>query len=148
MAPTGKLGANLRQGVADLREILAHTADLKAEIAAGDLQGLYREGTHLVREILVGASPVAARESRIVPLAGADEGERLFRFLRELVFLADAERFLPASVELGEQSAQVAGEPFDPERHRVERQVKALTRHQFELEQQGRGYRCRMVFDL
>lgn len=131
-----------------MREILAHTADLRAEIAAGDLPGLYREGAALVREILVGESPVEETDTRRIELADGEDGERLFRFLRELLYLADTEQFLPASVELLERSAAVKGESFDPRRHRVERQVKALTRHQFALERDAAGYRCRMVFDL
>ena len=131
-----------------MRRLLAHTADLSAEIAAPELAGLYGEAASLLREILVGTSPVSERESRRIELAGDNERERLFRFLRELVYLADSERFLPAAVALGDGFAAVTGERFDPSRHVVERQVKALTRHQFALERENDGYRCRMVFDL
>jgi SHS2 domain-containing protein len=131
-----------------VRTILPHTADLGAEIAAPELAALYDEGASLLREILVGASPVEARESRRLALVGDDERERLFRFLRELVYLADCERFLPAAVTIAKRVATVAGETFDPSRHVAERQVKALTRHRFELEREKGGYRCRMVFDL
>lgn len=131
-----------------MRTLLAHTADLAAEIGGADLAELYGEGTALVREILVGESPVEPRQTRPIELVGDDDGERLFRYLRELVYLADAEAFLPASVTLAGRVATVAGERFDAARHVAERQVKALTRHRFELVRDAAGYRCRMVFDL
>lgn len=132
-----------------MRRFLAHTADLRAELTAPDLASLYDEGLALVREILTGASAVAPRESRQVALAEEEgEGERFFRFLRELVYLADAEAFLPATVRLEDQSAVVKGERFDPQRHVSERSVKAVTRHHFRFERDAAGYRCEVVFDL
>lgn len=131
-----------------MRTLLAHTADLAAEIGGADLAELYREGTALVREILVAQSVVEPRQARRIALAGDDDGERLFRYLRELVYLADAESFLPAAVSLEGAEATVEGERFDAARHVAQRQLKALTRHQFALTRDDGGYRCRMVFDL
>jgi SHS2 domain-containing protein len=132
-----------------VRTILPHTADLRAEIRAPDLVALYAEAAGLVREILVGGSAVAARETRRIALAGGDDSERLFRFVRELLYLADSERFLPAAATLEADEVTVDGEPFDAARHVAERQVKAVTRHGFELERAADGsWRCRMVFDL
>jgi len=131
-----------------MRRLLPHTADLAAEIGGADLSELYREGTALVREILVGDSPVEPRQARRIELAGDDDGERLFRYLRELVYLADAESFLPAAVTFAGAAATVAGERYDAARHVAQRQIKALTRHRFALDRDDGGYRCRMVFDL
>lgn len=128
--------------------LLAHTADLRAELAAPDLAALYSEGLALVREILVGGSEVVPREARRLTLEGDGEGERFFRFLRELVYLADAEAFLPAAVALEGAAAVVSGERFDPARHASERAVKAVTRHHFRFERDAAGYRCEVVFDL
>jgi SHS2 domain-containing protein len=42
----------------------------------------------------------------------------------------------------------VAGEPFDPARHGIEHQVKALTRHGFVFRPTAAGYHVEMVLDL
>lgn len=131
-----------------MRRFLAHTADLRAELSAPDLAALHAEATALVREILVGASPVEPRrELRFVP-EGADEAERFFRFVRELVYRADAERFLPAATRLEGVAVVVAGEAFDDARHRAERQIKAVTRHRYRFERAAAGLRAELVFDL
>lgn len=133
---------------APVHRLLAHTADLRAELAAPDFAALCEEAVALVRELLVGASPVAPRQRRRVELAGDDDAERFFRFVRELVYLADAERFLPAACAPDGGAVAVEGEPFDPARHRAERQIKALTRHRYRYERDAAGVRAELLFDL
>jgi SHS2 domain-containing protein len=138
-----------------VRRLLAHTADLRAELAAPDLAGLCSEAVDLVREILVAESRVDTKATLTVPfLADAGSGdldalaESFFRFLRDLVYLADTQGFLPAMVVLHGGNAHVAGERFDPARHVAERQVKAVTRHGYRFEQTPGGLRAEVVFDL
>jgi SHS2 domain-containing protein len=131
-----------------VHRLLAHTADLRAELAAADFAALCGEAAALVRELLVGSSVVAPRERRVVVLAGDDEGERFFRFVRELVYLFDAHRFLPAAVRVSAGAVELAGEPLDAARHVVERQLKAVTRHQYRYERAPDGLRAELVFDL
>lgn len=129
-------------------EILPHTADLRAITRARDLAGLYESAAALLRAIVVGDSPVEERESHEIEIEEPGSEEGYFRFVRELLFLYDAEAFLPARVELG-QRVRVWGERFAADRHHSERQVKALTRHGYRLTRDPeRGYRAELLFDL
>jgi SHS2 domain-containing protein len=127
--------------------LLPHTADLRAVLEAADRPELYRVAAELVCFILVGSSPVAAVERREIALEAVDEPERLFRFVRELLFLYDVEAFLPAAVSFGDPLT-VRGEVFDPARHASEHQVKAVTRHGYVFRQGPFGYHVELVFDL
>jgi SHS2 domain-containing protein len=89
---------------------LPHTADLRAGVSGSDLASLYQSAADLVREVLVGGSAVAAGEERRLVVEGADEAERFFRFVRELLYLYDCEGFLPVRVAL---TAGHAGCPGD-----------------------------------
>ena len=131
-----------------MHRLLAHTADVRAEIAAPDFGSLCREAVALVRELLVGTSPVVSKEIRVVPLEGEDEAERFFRFVRELVYLADADGFLPADCAPRNGAVEVSGESFDPSRHGSERQLKAVTRHQYLYRRAQDGLRAELIFDL
>lgn len=131
-----------------MRRFLDHTADLRAEIAAADFEALLGEAAALVREILVGASAVEPRDERRMILDAGEEGEDLFRFVRELVYLADHEAFLPAAARIEGDMAVIAGERYDAGRHVSERQVKAVTRHQFLCARDAGGWRATLVFDL
>lgn len=126
---------------------LPHTADLRAAIEAPDLDGLYQSAADMLRDVLVGQSRVEARERRAIELPTADEAERLYRFLRELLFLHDTERFLPARVEPAPSRA-VWGETFDPNRHVAERQLKAVTRHGLSCRREDETWRAEVLFDL
>lgn len=126
---------------------LPHTADLQAVIESPDLEALYADAAALVREILVGDSPVHGAVTRRLRLEATDSTERFFRFVRELVYLYDTEGFLPAAV-LSMVPLQVTGERFSPPRHHSERQIKALTRHEYRLIREPAGYRATLLFDL
>jgi SHS2 domain-containing protein len=125
---------------------LPHTADLRVALRAETLPGLYHVAADVVRHLLVGDEVVEPREERPFELPD-EEPERFFRFVRELVYLFDAERFLVARVLPG-APVRVWGERFDPTRHHAERQLKAVTRHGFALLHDAAGYRCELVFDV
>lgn len=128
--------------------LLPHTADLRAELDAPTLDELYASAVALVREIMVGRSPVITSRQRLIPWEVDDPGERFFRFVRELIYLYDAEGFVPGNSRLEGLGASVGGERFDPERHECHHQVKALTRHGFVFECRPNSYRAELVFDL
>jgi SHS2 domain-containing protein len=127
-------------------ELLPHTADLRASITSANLDGLYASGAELVRTILVADSAVEARDRRVLPPASPDEAESYFRYLRELVYLFEAEGFVPA-VAVGAGVA-VDGELYDPARHTGGYQIKAVTRHAYRFEHRPDGYRVQVVFDI
>jgi SHS2 domain-containing protein len=126
--------------------LLPHTADLRLALRARTLTELYAVAAAAFRQLLVGSSPVQAIEERQLDLPAA-EPERFFRFVRELLYLYDAEGFLPAEVVAG-PVPRVRGERFDPQRHVAERQVKALTRHGFDLRHDAAGYRAELLLDV
>ena len=127
--------------------ILPHTADIKATLSSRDLKGLHQSAVDLIREVLVGASDVAETEVRTVPLEGPEPGEQFYRFVRELLYLYDVERFIPARVTAMDPPT-VSGEILDPRRHVYEHQVKAVTRHQYAFRRRAEGYRVEILFDL
>jgi SHS2 domain-containing protein len=128
--------------------LLPHDADVRAALSAPDLPALHASAVDLVRTLLVGGCAVAEREERQIEPAVDDEPERFFRFVRELLYLNDTEGFLPAGIRLSDGAITVRGECFDPQRHTVEHQVKALTRHGYGLSRSESGYEAQLVFDL
>jgi SHS2 domain-containing protein len=127
----------------------SHTGDIAARIRACDRADLYQTGVDLVRDVVVGGSPVRAEIEHRIPRSSAaaaadlpSEADGYFDFLRELLFLYDVERFVPRQVELEEggtpaEVAVVRGETFDPERHECERELKAVTRHGYSFRWQA-----------
>ncbi len=129
-------------------ELLPHTADLRVVVRGADLARLYASALDLVRDTLVDASEVRPGTRRRLDVPdGLPADERMFRFVRELLYLFDAEAFVPAHLD-GSDDLVVWGETLDPSRHAVEHQVKAVTRHGYAFRSTAAGFEAEMILDL
>jgi SHS2 domain-containing protein len=130
-------------------ELLEHTADIGATFEAADPADLYQSAVDMLRQVLVGHSPVRGdRRMEVEVPAGVDEpGERFFRFVRELVYRFDVERFVPLEV-VSMDPPTVLGDTFDPLRHQFQHEVKAVTRHMFSYACRADGCHASLVLDL
>jgi SHS2 domain-containing protein len=80
----------------------------------------------------------------------------LFDLLQELIFLKDAERLLlrMRQLEIEEKDEELflhgiaEGEPLDAERHHQRADVKAVTLHDFSVEQTEGGWKARVLLDI
>jgi SHS2 domain-containing protein len=52
------------------------------------------------------------------------------------------------AVDTRRLSAEVAGEPYDPARHRLRGEVKAITWHELGIVQVDGGWRARVILDV
>lgn len=80
----------------------------------------------------------------------------LYDFLSELIFLKDTRGFLAGKLTLIIQQAQnkysleakLKGEIIDPKKHELKVDVKAVTKHLFEIKKVKRGYTATVVLDI
>ncbi len=134
--------------------ILDHTADISVLVRAPTLNDLYDAATRALFDVILDVRTIEPRESVRVEVADAADSEDLIvRYLSEVLFLHDARDwvFRGASVEELQDRRVVAhpvGERFDAARHRIERQVKAVTYHNLLLSQDRDGWTARFVLDL
>lgn len=134
---------------------IEHTADLALE-AVGETPEDALEA--LCRGLLAQITDperVSPGEERKIEVEGFDEAEALVGFLNELLYLVNAEHWLPGRVEVREaRGVRIAGtargEPLDPGRHPFDLEVKAATYHDlfWGPDPEGGGWRVRVVFDV
>jgi SHS2 domain-containing protein len=132
--------------------LLEHTADMGIEVFGESLVDLFVEAGRGLREMISTEAKTQGREERAIEVAGEDEGELLVNWLNEILFLFET-GFFPvdftvSAIEGGRVRGSVSGEPFDPERHPVEREVKAVTYHQLNVEQTDEGWKVTVFVDL
>jgi SHS2 domain-containing protein len=132
--------------------ILEHTADMGIEASGETLEEVLVQAARGVMEIISGAAALP-REERTVEISAGEGGELLVNWLNEILFLFDSERFFPAEFVIEQATenrirARIVGEHFDPQRHPVDREIKAATYHQLKLEQGKEGWRARVYLDL
>lgn len=132
-----------------------HTGDIAIGVRAGDLESLFDAATRALFAVILEIDTIEPRERVEVRVEGAlDLDDLLVRFLAELLFLHDARDWLfcgaeiDGSVTASSVAATVVGERFDPARHVVARQVKAVTHHGLRLAREGEIWSARIVLDL
>lgn len=133
--------------------LLEHTADMGIE-AEGETQAvLFQQMALGLRQIITACPDIRPQTEMIIEVVGMDREELLVNWLGELVFLLETRHFLPACFEIetiDEQRlrARVLGETFDPARHFLEREVKAVTYHQVKVESTEKGWFAQVFVDL
>jgi SHS2 domain-containing protein len=99
--------------------------------------------------------PGRVRPRRRVRLSahGGDGKSLLVAWLSEILFQVETEGWAFSSFEIRELSEVAAagwgtGEPLDPGRHAVEREIKAPTYHMLELEERDGAWTAQVIFDV
>ncbi len=136
-----------------MHELFDHTADLGFRIRAADLDALFAEaGACLLASMVDVPSAVVAKISQAVAIEGTDREYLLFDWLRELLARSDEARMLwcrfDVSVTPAGLTATISGEPFDPARHLLSREVKAITYHGLKIEDVADGFLAEVIVDI
>jgi SHS2 domain-containing protein len=116
--------------------------------ASGDL-GIRAQGTDLLSAVAAAAHglvalllpPEAVRdvEVRTISAQGRDDQEMIVNLLNDMLFLIYGHRWLPKHIntlilhENGQVEASFVGEPLTPERHHIDREIKAVTYHNLSI---------------
>ena len=136
-----------------MHELFDHTADLGLRVRAPDLNALFAEaGGCLLAAMVDDPASVVPVESQTVEIAGTDREYLLFDWLRELLTRSDEARMLwcqfDVNVTPAGLTATILGEPFDPTRHLLSREVKAITYHGLKLEESDGGFLAEVIVDI
>jgi SHS2 domain-containing protein len=133
--------------------IFDHTADLGIEVTADTLEALYAGAVLALFDCLADLTNVRAGQTLEIVTVGGDEAETLVNLLREALFAFHGRGFLVKAclvneVEPTRVRAVLRGEPFDSVRHRLRREIKAVTYHQASVQLTKSGWVTRVVCDV
>ena len=134
-------------------ELFEHTADLGLRATAPDLETLFADAAACLFSAIVEdlASVRPVQEVR-VELTGDDREYLLFDWLKELLYRFDADHLLFGRFEVRVRADGLIGtawgEPFDPARHVLDHEVKAITYHELKVEQVEDGWLAEVVVDI
>jgi SHS2 domain-containing protein len=133
--------------------IFDHTADLGIEVSGGTVAEVYAGAALALFDLIADATTVRAEEERAVGVEGEDEADLLVNFLREVLYAWNGTAFLVKECDISEVgprrvTAILRGEPFDPSRHRIKREIKAVTYHRASVCRTEAGWLGRVVFDV
>jgi SHS2 domain-containing protein len=134
-------------------EMFDHTADLGLRIRAERLDGLFADaGRALFSAIVANFDSVRPVQELPLEIEGTRRDDLLFDWLAELLYAFDTRRlvFCDFRVSVGDEglAATARGEPFDPDRHELDVEVKAITYHGLKVERDGDGWLAEVIVDL
>ncbi len=129
-------------------EELPHTADWCLRVWAADLAGLFTEsaiGMNALAGVRLAEGPRARRTFETI---APDPESLLVTFLSELVYVAEQERLafdrFEAKVKSQVLKVEMEGAPIIS----IDKAIKAVTYHNLQIRQTGRGYEVEIVFDV
>lgn len=136
-------------------ETFDHTADLGLRVRADDLADLFRAAAEgLFGVIVANPDSVQARGTERIALSAEDPEELLIAWLSELLFLFETKHQVYCDFDVSIQAAgnsltaTVGGESIDPDRHILDHEVKAATRHGLSVRRGGQGWIATVILDI
>jgi SHS2 domain-containing protein len=133
---------------------LEHTADVGMELTAGSLTEAFEQAAAAMFDLICDLDGVDTRVRRVVVVRARknDLENMMVRWLGELLFLFGSERLVFSRFDIRSLTdetleAHIEGEVFDPSRHTIRADIKAVTYHELAVEQRGDRWCVRVIFD-
>jgi len=131
---------------------LEHTADVGFIVRSKDLEGLIRKGALLLASTLIDKEDVEEKEKRKVEVEISDKELIIIDVLRELLYFFETENFIwkDANVSIKERKVilNLKGEKLNFKKHKIKKDVKAITYHDYYLIRRGNYFETRFIFDI
>ena len=134
-------------------EPFEHTADVGVRVHGDTLAALLENAALALADTMVGLDRVEPRREQQITVAASDLEELVVNWLTELLYLFEVEGLVFADFTVTDVSpegltAKARGESFDPDRHPIAADIKAVTYHQLQVEEVDGRWQVSIVFDV
>ncbi len=137
-------------------EVIEHTADIGIKAYAKTLKELFVNAAKGMFEVIAGKGQRAkGKERRKVKVKKEVDGfeELLVDWLSELLYLFNKEEILFCNFQILELNnnglvGEASGEKIDPSRYTLQTEIKAVTFHGLNIEEDKNGFSCKIIFDV
>lgn len=134
-------------------EVFEHTADLGLRVRAATLDLLMADAACGLFAVIAGdLDQIRPEREESFAVAGDDPTWLLFDWISELHAAFELRRMLFSSftvrVDQAGLRATARGEPYDPARHSLAHEVKAVTQHALELARTADGWEATLIVDI
>jgi len=127
-----------------------HEADVGFEIYGKTQGDLYKNAVDALFSLIVKPGKIKPEKGKRFDLA--DDHGLLVVFLNELLYAWDTEGFIPKDmslkIEKGKLTGTVIGGIYNPSRDTIKGEVKAVTYHNFSVEEEKGMLKARIIVDV
>jgi len=133
--------------------IFPHTDDLGVEVHGADLPELFEHAALALFDLMANVAQVTEQETCEFSVEAEDRELLLREWLGELLYYSISRHFLFKSCRIKKFSEQkliasASGEPFNPQKHTLKREIKSVTYHELQIKNQGNRWEARFVLDI
>ncbi len=134
-------------------KVFDHTADLGLEIYGKTVKELFANAAFAVFDSITDLQCVSSTVAREIIVEGEGWEDLLVNYLREVLYMFNGEGLLLkecAIIEIDPQHLQgrVSGELFNPSKHRINTEIKAVTYHQITVRETPEMWTGRVILDV
>ena len=134
-------------------QIIDHIADLGIIVKGPDVKGLFIRAAQAMTDLMVKGEIRDKTARRDVLVEGEDFPDLMVRWLGEILYLFEGENLIVNSIEIKsigpiKLEATLTLTSFEPKRHQVLREIKAVTYHQISVDKVNDGWEARVIFDI
>lgn len=146
---------------------LDHTADIGIEVYGANLEDLFSQAACALIELLTDRNVLNGEAERMIHVAGTDLDDLWVNYLREVLYLFQGDNFLVKDVLQEKGSlrtviiaesqdkgagpgldAHFSGEIYNPRRHVIKTEIKAVTYHKASVRRTPGGWRGVFIVDV
>ena len=133
--------------------ILEHPSDLGIEATGPTISEAFEQAALGLIAIIADPEKIDVVDERRVQVIAQDYENLLVRWLSEILYLYDGEDYLLREAKIDSISptklnARLLGEKYQPEKHRLKLDVKAVTYHQLSIKTMDDATTVRVFLDI
>ena len=130
-----------------------HTADFGLEIFGVDEKDLFVNAAAALFDLITDTKILAGRHRHVIEVTGQDWPDLMVNWLRELLYLWNGREQLLKGLALEQLEptrvrAVLTTDDYQPDRHPIRNEIKAVTYHQIETGPYREGWRAKVIFDI
>lgn len=133
--------------------VLNRSSDLVIKVFGKTQAELFSNSAFALFDLLADMEKVEVRDHLQLEVEGADRDDLMVNWVRELLYLFQGSDYLVKEVELKEIKenyvrGEVKGEKFDPDRHEIRREIRAVAYDQSRMDKTGDQWTAQLIFEL
>lgn len=133
--------------------LIDHTADFGIHVFGDNLKDLFENAAHAMFDQITDINQLKGPDTYNIQVKGNDWPDLMVNWLRELLFLWTGKGLLVKHADIQTLSeydltATLSLDPFDPDRHTLKNELKAVTYHQIQVNKGPSGWEAKIIFDM
>ncbi|CAN2041171.1 Archease [Candidatus Magnetomoraceae bacterium gMMP-15] len=134
-------------------KLIDHTADIGIEVFGSDAKELFTNAANALLDLITQFSPPKELKIQIIHVKGNDWPDLMVNWLRKILEMWSVDEIFayPKNIIISPKhkiTACLNLSYYDPDKHIIKEEIKAVTYHQIEVTEKEQGWQARVIFDI